>query len=435
MHASHRTVSAPVARSTAPLLGLALAGLLPGAALAQESRTIDVAMHYSQDQAAPLLACFERYEAANPGVTVAYQQLSYGDYLQTVLTSRLGGQAPDVYNLYSIWAAQLVDNGVLAEPPEAVREFVQDTYAAGTVDAVTIRDTLWGVPTEVSAYALVSNMNLLRKAGHDEPPADFETFRQVAADVTTRGANGKIETAGFAFADSSSGAGLVHPFYTALFSAGIDPYEEDFAGTNFASDEAVAALADFRSLIADGITDRSVDGYDFPAGGIGMIVMANWLEANIRAGFGDDFDDAVRVSPVPFGEGWKTLQYAFFFGVDSSSEVQDEAWDLIRWTSSPESAEVEGGPSCVAGMLEGLGALSANLVDNEALGETDAFTAGFVEALAEERAISQPNVMQAAEIEGLMARTIDEAINGDVEPREALEALDREVSDILFEFY
>jgi len=434
MHPSRRTTRSPSALSLLAST-VAAAIVLPATALAQDVRTIDVAMHYSQDQVAPLLACFDRYEAANPGVEVAYSQISYGDYLQTVLTSRLGGQAPDVYHLYSIWAAQLVDNGVLAEPPEAIRTFVADSYAPGTVEAVTIDDTLWGVPTEVSVYSLVSNMQLLREAGHDEPPTTFEDFRRTAQDITTRDAQGKIERAGFAFADSSSGTGLVHPFYARLFSAGVDPYQEDFDGTNLASDEAVAALEDFRSLIADGITDRSVDGFDFPAGGIGMIIMANWLEADIRAGFGEAFEQDVRVSPVPFGEDWATMQYAFFFGVDSQSDVSDQAWDLIRWTSSPESSSSEGGPSCVAEMLESLGALTANLSDNEALGDTDAFTGGFIDVLEQGRAITQPNVMQAAEIEGLMARTIDEAIAGEVPPREALEALDRQVSDILFEFY
>jgi len=423
-------------RSAPTVAAVALAlSACAGLASAQDTRTIDVAMHYSQDQAAPLLACFERYEAANEGIEVNYQQLSYGDYLQTVLTSRLGGQAPDIYHLYSIWGAQLVDNGVLAEPPETVRDFVVESYAGATVEAATIEDTLWGVPTEVSAYMLVSNMQLLEEAGYDAPPATFEEFREIASKITTRDAQGKIERAGFAFADSSSGAGLVHPFYTRLFSAGVDPYEEGFEGTNLASEEAVSALEDFRTLVAEGVTDRSVDGYDFPAGGIGMIIMANWLESDIRAGFGEDFESATRVSPVPFGDDWRTMQYAFFFGVDSGSDVQEESWELIRWANSPESAASEGGPSCVGEMLAELGALTANAADLAALGEPDAFTAPYVRALEEDRAVTQPNVMQAAEIEGLMAQTIDEVIGGDREPREALEELDRSVSDILFGFY
>ena len=402
-------------------------------AAAQDARTVTVAMHYTQEQAAPLLQCFRAYEEANPGIAIAYQQLSYRDYLQTVLTSRLAGQAPDVYHLYSIWGAQMVDNGVLAEPPEEIAEFVRGAYAPGTVEAATIDGQLWGVPTEVSVYMLISNMALLREAGFDAPPTTMAELKEIAEAITTRNAQGKIERAGFAFADSA--AGSVHPFYISLFSQGEDVYADDHTATNLASPEAIAALSDLASLVSDGITDKSVDGFDFPAGGIGMILMANWFEADLRAGFGDAFEDTVRVSDVPMGEDWRTMQYAFFFGVDANSDVEDEAWDVIAHVNSPESALTEGGPSCMGAMLDDLGALTANAADNAALGEPSAFKAPFVAALENDRAVPQPNVVQAAEIESLMAQAIDTALAGDAEPKAELEALDAQVSDILAEFY
>ena len=407
--------------------------VLAGAAGAQDG-PVEVAMHYSAEQAAPLISCFDRYEAET-GTAVEYTQLSYRDYLQTVLTSRLAGQSPDVYHVYSIWAPQLVDNGVLAEPPDEVADFVRDGYASTTADAVTIDDVLWGVPTEVSAYLLVSNMKLLREAGIDAPPTTFDGLREAARKITTRNAQGRIETAGFALADSSTGTGLVHPFYAQLYSAGVDPYTDDFEGTNYASDAAVAAVTDMKSLFDEGVTDRSVDAFDFPAGGIGMMIMANWLKSDIQAGFGDSFDEDVAVSALPFGDDWKTMQYAFFFGVDSGSDVADEAWDVVRWINSPESASTDGGPSCMGETLAGFGALTANAADLDALGEPDAFTAPYVEAIEGGRALTQPNVMQAAEIERLMADRIGAAIDGAGTPEDEMTELDEEVSDILSEFY
>ena len=60
---------------------LALPGLV-------EAETVIIAMHYTAEQAAPLMACLGAYEDAHPGTTVDYQQLSYRDYLQTALTSQ-----------------------------------------------------------------------------------------------------------------------------------------------------------------------------------------------------------------------------------------------------------------------------------------------------------------------------------------------------------
>jgi multiple sugar transport system substrate-binding protein len=407
-------------------VALTAAGLaLPAAA---QDAPLSVAMHYTQEQAAPLIACLDAYDA--DGVTAAYQQISYGDYLQTVLTGRLAGQSPDIYNVYSIWAPQMVDNGVLAAPPVGISEFVREGWAQSTVDAASIDGTLYGVPTEVSVYMLVSNMALLREAGYDAPPATWEELREMAEAVTTRNDQGRIETAGFAYAQSSSGAGLVHPFYAMIFSEGGDVYGADKSEALLDAPEAQAALQKQAGLVRDGLVDLSVDAYDFPAGGIAMMVMANWYESAIREGLGDGFED-VTVSVIPAGEDWRTLQYAFFMGVDSGSDRQDEAWALVRHLNEAR----DGGPSCMGEMLDGLGALTANTADTEALPAADAFTQPFADALAENRAISQPNVMQASEIEGLMARAIEEVMAGEAEPAARLEALDAEVEDILAEFY
>ena len=403
-------------------------GALAPPAIAQDAPLV-VAMHYTQEQAAPLIACLEDYDA--DGVTAEYQQISYGDYLQTVLTGRLAGQSPDVYNVYAaLWGAQMVDNGVLAPAPNDVAGFVRDGYAAGTVEAATIDGTLYGVPTEVSVYMLVSNMALLREAGFDAPAATWEELTEMAEAITTTNDQGRVETAGFAYAQSSSGAGMVHPFYALLASEGASPYAEGFGEANFDGEAAAGVVERMAQLVDGGPVDLSVDAYDFPAGGIAMMVMANWYESAIREGLGDGFEDVV-VSPIPAGEDWRTLQYAFFMGVDSASDRPDEAWALVRSLNEPR----DGGPSCVGEMLDGLGALTASTADTAALPEADAFTAPFVAALAEDRAVSQPNVLQASEIEGMMARTIEGVMAGEAPAAEAMEELDGDVEDILSEFY
>ena len=416
-------------RAAPALLTATALAVAPALAQAQDG-PLTLAMHYTQEQAAPLLACLEDYEAET-GQAVEFQQITYRDYLQTVLTGRIGGQSPDIYHLYSIWGAQMADNGVLAEPPEGIVAFVEDQYG-DTAEAAVIDGTLYGVPTEVSVYMLISNMALLREAGFEAPPATWDELKEIAAAITTRNDQGRVATAGFAFADSE--AGSVHPFYALLASKGTDVYADGFSEANLDSPEAAEAAGQMAALVGEGITDKSVDGFDFPAGGIGMIVMANWFESSIREGFGDRFAEDVVVSPIPAGEDWATLQYAFFMGVDSESPRQDDAWAVVEWLNSEASAD-DSGVSCMGRTLASMGALTANETDNAAMGEASAFTQPFRDALADGRAVSQPNVMQAAEIEGMMAQTIDGVLAGDAEPEAAMEALDGDVEDVLFEFY
>jgi multiple sugar transport system substrate-binding protein len=147
-----------MSRRTAALAAsaTALAAAFPATfAIAQEARTIQVATHYTEEQAAPLLACFDAYEAANPGVTVEHQVTAYGDFLQTILTSRVGGTAPDIYNvLLPWWVPQLASAGRWSRPPPTSSRFITPTPRPPPW-APPPRRTALGHPDRLSIYALV----------------------------------------------------------------------------------------------------------------------------------------------------------------------------------------------------------------------------------------------------------------------------------------
>ncbi len=410
-------------------LALSVLALLPAAA----AQTITLATHYPPENVAVLEPCFAQYQQET-GVEVVHQQIPYGDYLQTILTARLGGQAPDIYHVYSIWAAQLVDNGLLATPPDEVLGFVQDGYVESTVDAVTIADQVWGVPTEVSNYLLVYNKKILAEAGYDAPPTTWEEFAEIAAATTQRDAQGRAAQIGYA-GYYPSVAGVVHPYLTLLYSKGVDLFNEDFTETNLGSPEALETLEQLVGLFDAGSADFAVDSDAFVSGDVAMSIQAVWQEGNYREVFGDAFEETVGVGPIPAGDDWRSLQYAFFYGVDAGSDVQDESWAFLQWLNSQESAQREGGPSCMGEMLVGLGALTASSADIGAAGAElgDFFTAPYADAL--ERSVTEPNVIQASEIETILSEYLGQAYRGDLAPADALAQADREIGDILAEFY
>jgi len=138
------------------------------------------------------------------------------------------------------------------------------------------------------------------------------------------------------------------------------------------------------------------------------------------------------VAPIPAGENWNSMQYAFFFGVDANSDVQAEAWDFLTWLNT---SQTEGEASCMGQMLVGLGALTSNEADIAASQDElgDSYTAPFVEAL--ERSVTEPNVVQAAEIERILQGYIERAWAGELSAEEALTQADAEIREILAEFY
>ena len=420
------TIRPPAARIVA-LASTALALAAP--ALAQDT-TITIATHYNQDQMAPLTECFREYEAQNPGVSIEHQQASYRDFLQTILTARVGGTSPDIYNIYSIWAPQLAAAGVLAEPPEEVAAMVRESYGEGTVGAATIGGTLYGIPTELSVYQLIYNRKLLEEAGYSEPPKTWAELKEIAAAITETNDQGNITVAGYTYGPTEANA--VHPFFAQLYASGVQPFGEDLRTSNLDDPKALKILENQGELFAEGITSTAVETDDFAAGGAAMAIMANWNKAGFEEAFGDAFEETVGVAPIPNEEGQDpgTMLYSFLWAVDAGSDVKDEAWALLEWLNTPQEGQEM---SCTGRMLAELGALTGNLADLAAMDTDDPFTAPFVEAVESGAAVSQPNVWQSAEIERILRGYIEQVWAGRLGAEDALAAADAEIQSILDE--
>ncbi len=408
----------------------ALALALPaGQALAQQ-KTLTIATHYTDDQMKPLTACFRRYEEANPGIKIVHQQATFRDFLQTILTSRISGRSPDIYNTYSIWSTQLIGNGVLDTPPAEVVDFIKREYEPSTVQAATLNGKIWGVPSEVSAYMLVNNKELRRAAGYDAPPKTWDELTEMAAKITKTDAQGKITVAGYAFGPTPANA--VHPFRTLLYSSGQGLFTEDLQSTTLTSPKAVEIVQKQADMFARKITAPSVQVRDFPSGNVAMMITANWFKDTLRQGMGDAFDRNVGVAPIPGGPDWRTYQYSFYYGVDARSRQKEDAWRLVRWLNTPQEP---GKRSCVGDMLITMGGLTANKADIAASQAevTDAFTKPYVDAITSGRALSEKNVPQAAEMEVIIRAAIEEAWLGRTPAKDALASANKQIEGILRE--
>lgn len=399
------------------------------ASLAQDVKTITIATHYNDDQMAPLTTCFRAYETAHPDIKIVFQQAAYGDFLQTILTSRIGGTSPDIYNIYSIWAPQLASAGALAAPPADILDWVKTAYGAGSVGAATIGGQLWGIPTELSVYELIYNKKILAEAGFTAPPKTWDELHDMAAKITKKNDQGVIDRAGYVYGPSVSNA--VHVFYAQMYAAGVSPYTEDGKHTNFTSPEAIKILERQAALFKEGITSNTNIVDDMAGGKAAMAVMANWNKADFQTAFTTEFDNTIGVAPIPNDGGAAgTMLYTFFWAVDSNSKVQPEAWALLKWLNTAQ----DGKPlSCNGDMLNKLGAFSGNLSDLAAMDTKDGFSQPFVDAIQSGAAKTQPNVWQASENERTLRGYIEQVWAGQMTAADAMKAADAEITAVLAE--
>ena len=412
-------------------MAAAAAALLAAPVTAAEAvTTLRVAAHYNAKQAAPLIACFRRYEALHPDVRIVYSQVSYRDFLQTALISRVGRSPADIYNLYSIWAPQLIGIGALDRPPAEIARFVRSAYTPATVQAATIGGELYGVPSAVSVYQLVYNRRLLAAAGFRAPPRTWAELERIGAAVTRKNRQGNIVVGGYAFGPSV--ANVAHVFYSQMYAAGVPPYTADLKGTNLRSPVAARIVAAQADLFRRGITSNSVEVGDFSGGAVAMGVIANWQKSALATAFGSRFRDEVGVAPIPTDGPGGTMIYSFFWGVDAASKSRARAWQLVRWLNEARTPD---GLTCTGALLGGMGDLTGNRGDLAAMAPAlaDPFSRGFVAALTAPGAAPQANLWHAEEIDRLLKYYIELVWAGRMTAPAALAKADGEIRAILAE--
>ena len=411
--------------ATCSLLGIAV--LFPALSFA-ERITLTIATHYTDDQRAPLTACLQEYQQLHPDIAVIHTQQSFRDMLQTLFMSRIGGRPPDIYNLSTAWTKQLVDSGALAPPPALLADYVRQSYLPNTVDAMTANGKVWGIPSETDVYMLVYNKLLFARAGITRPPATLEEWVSDAAKISKANRQGQLVTSGFSFGSSQNQ--IVAPFLTLLYSNGQSLFSADQRSTNLTSAAARLALSTEVELFrTHGATWGSVP-YQFPSGSLGMMIVPNWFQKSLHQGLDKRFTETVAVAPIPAGPSWRTVQYGFFWSVDADSAHPAEAWALLKWLNT---ARQTGGRSCVGDMLMKLGGLSGNKQDLAASSAElhDPFMQPFVDALSSGRALPQPSISHANEIEALLSKYLERAMLGVLPTDQALRELDAGIGQIL----
>jgi multiple sugar transport system substrate-binding protein len=285
-------------------------------------------------------AASEAIDAEWEGVTLEYEAggsetSSYQDVLVTELEA---GTAPDVFWIPGTDIARFAEAGLilnLAELAAADAEFSADDFYAGPMGFLTTSiddsEALWGLPRDVSAFAIYYNAELFDEAGVDLPEAGWtwDEFGEAAAAINDLG----DEIYGFG-ADAWWG-----PYGYWINAAGGHFFNEDYTACALNSAETVAGL----EFAAERFQDGTFVPYGtspeplFLAGNVGMFMNGRWATPAMIANA--EFDWNVVSLPVgPSGEPTNWLFWGAYV-VNADTANPQEAWDLARRLTS---AEIQG---------------------------------------------------------------------------------------------
>lgn len=263
----------------------------------------------------------------------------YQDKLKTELSA---GTAPDVFWIPGTDVADFAKAGLILNAADlaAASGFNKADFYAGpmsslSVDPATGQESdsyLWGVPRDVSTFALYLNLDLIDKAGAENPIElakngewTWDKFQEVAQTISEKVPSAKGFGAGGWWAN----------WGYFVNSAGGSFFNADRTACALDSAEAIKGLEFFQNLYASGAGVPFGEDAEppFKSGNVGMFINGRWATPGAREITAFNWDVAPMPTGAAPGKDW------LFWGayvINAKTANPEAAWKLVETLTSTE---------------------------------------------------------------------------------------------------
>ncbi len=297
----------------------------------------DTAAHQAWvDQAA-------RFTALYPNVTI--QGLEYTYQPDSFAALVAGGQVPTIFQVYMTDPLKYIDSGVGADITDILATAgVSDIFNKDIINLATKDSKVYAIPYNAYGMGLGYNIQMLKDAGFDKPPATWDELRTMAKKLTNRDAG----VVGFSMINDGGPATGWH-FTVMGYTFGAKP--EDLI--KVAADGKVTAgfgegpLVDALQLLKDlrwtddvlprDTLDWGGNGTELGTGKAAMVMMAGDQYRWVKTTFRETDMNNIGFAPLPAGPGGiATLTGGDMYMVNAAATADEkeaavyyELWRLL----------------------------------------------------------------------------------------------------------
>ncbi|WP_108482697.1 extracellular solute-binding protein [Oceaniglobus ichthyenteri] len=286
----------------------------------------------------------EKFEAANPDITVKMTHFPYADYRTKVAAAIPAGAGPDVVQLFYGWLNDYKEAQLIQPLP--AETFPADKIEAEffpMVAAMREGDQYWALPTAVRSLALFYNERLMEEAGVDSPPETLDELMEAARAMTKRDGAGNITQVGMTAGMTAQDhhwwrEGLVRQF-------GGEPYLDDYKTVNYNTDAGRAALEYYAGLFSGDDAVSAIGFMDepqaaFKAGRAGLHIDGSFRIGALEGTRGLKWG----VTELPAGIDGVRSNYASYWVNAITSKAQGEKYDaavkFMEYITSDEAMQL-----------------------------------------------------------------------------------------------
>jgi multiple sugar transport system substrate-binding protein len=308
-----------------PALALTLPALrqVGAAAQADLQGSLTVWSMGAEGEKLPTLA--QDFSTEFSGVSVEVTPVAWDQAHQKILTSIAGGGLPDVSQLGTTWMGEFAETGALATPPDTVTQRSADFWEAAW-SAVTVDESVYGVPWYVDTRVLFYRTDLLQQAGFAQAPQTWDELKQAATALKS---------------EVGTRFGIyLHPradFLPFIWQAGGVIYED--GEFHLDTPEVIEALTWYQSFFKEELTSTDTQ-YDVTQGFINgdspMFFSGPWSIGLIADQSAGAIDGKWSVALMPQNKTRTSFVGGGDLGVFTDGDNPDAAWAFVDYLTRPE---------------------------------------------------------------------------------------------------
>jgi multiple sugar transport system substrate-binding protein len=393
----------------------------------------EVVFSWGPDDTGVLPTLIQKFNEEHKGeFQVRYREMpsDTGQYFDQLRTEfQAGGGDTDVIGGDVIWPAQFAANGWISDLSDRFTD--TDAFLSGPMQGMTYDGKVWGVPWYTDAGLLYYRQDLLEEVGFSEPPQTWEELQDMA--LKTAQDTGTKD--GFVFQGAEYEGGVCNGCEYIWTHGGnvLDP--EDPSKVVVDSPESAAGLQTWHDMIADGVSPQAVLQYKEDESHAAFlrgesVFLRNWPYVYALVGNPEETElepEQVGVTQIPVAQGNRSFSTlgGWNFLINAASDVQEEAWEFIKWMTAPEQLKTNA--------LEGsrLPPRQALYEDEEILDKVPVARLG-KEAIIE-NSTPRPVSPYYSDMSLELAKQYNAALAGDVSPEQAVNTLQSQLQQIVEE--
>ncbi len=279
-----------------------------------------------------ILRQIEQFNAMQDEVHLLPNVIPEDTYNEQVQAAAVAGDLPDVLEFDGPFLANYAWQGHLRPLDDRLGEEIYDDLLPSIVEQGTFRGEFYAVGTFDSGLGLYGRRSRLEAVGARIPTSpgeawSVEEFAEVLANLAA-------EAGGDAVLDlklNYKGEWYAYAFSPLLQSAGgglIDRTDYQSADGVLNGSESVRAMEQVQAWILQGYVDPNIDDAAFTGKRVALSWSGHWDYPRYAEAHGDD----LVLLPLPdFGEGTRTGQGSWCWGITTACDHPDEAARFIRF--------------------------------------------------------------------------------------------------------